>query len=394
VVVVLLQACGVEAEPSGPAASAAEAALGGADTAEMDDGVTSLSSDDPDGLDRGGDVSEPAGTDSLVTRGGDDAEDGPAPDGEGQSIHDVEGAAVDDVGSGTSTAPCMGSKAHCARPYNQFAQVCTHNAMANGEDGFTLPAPNQAYSFTAQLDDGVRCMMLDTYEHKGEPYLCHAACGIWGQRPLLDGLQEIAAWMTDHPREVVTFIMQSDLDEEVFHQSLVEAGLADASGEPTSADVLYFHDAPPGTPWPTLGAMLDGNQRLVVFTDDTSANGAWHLDWQVYGWETPYNDPEFTCEDGRGDPTAYDHQVFILNHYTLCALGGCVANALANNAFAFALERAQACWHIEPAMNPWGQIPTFINVDNYHVPTIGGQDDRADIFEVVEALNNMWPGPP
>ena len=289
---------------------------------------------------------------------------------------------------------CMGSSAHCARPYNQLSQVCTHNAMSNGEDGFTLPAPNQAYSFTRQLDDGVRCLMLDTYEAYGEPYLCHAACGIWGQRPLADALDEIALWMTSHPDEVVTFILQSNLAEAVFHQSLVDAGLASASGAPTPDDMLYFHDAPPGSPWPPIGWMLAQNQRLVVFTDDDAANGSWHLDWRVYGWETPYDDPTYTCSPGRGEPTAYDDQIFILNHYTLCIQGGCTSTSIVNNAYDFALERASGCWQVDSANNPWGQIPTFVNVDNYHVPVGGGPTDSADIVEVVEALNALWPGPP
>jgi hypothetical protein len=381
---VMAQACGADAEsvpvPStAPDSDASSGPAGAADAA-----LNGLDGGTPSPVE-GQDASVPDGTSSAEA----DALAGVEVDGGSEPTEDVVATPPQ-----VWTAPCMGATDHCARPYNQFAQVCTHNAMSNGEDGFTLPAPNQAYSFTTQLDDGVRCMMLDTYEHNGAPYLCHGVCGIWGERPLLDGLQEIAAWMTAHPREVVTFIMQSNLDEDVFHQSLVDAGLAAASGEPTEDDVLYFHDAPPGTPWPLLGEMVDQNQRLVVFTDDPSANGSWHLDWQIYGWETPYGDDSFSCEDGRGDPTAYDNQVFILNHYTLCVQGGCLTNALDNNALAFALERAQMCWQVDAAMNPWGQIPTFINVDNYHAPTIGGRDDKADIFEVVEQLNSMWPGPP
>jgi len=200
--------------------------------------------------------------------------------------------------------------------------------------------------------------------------------------------------MAAHPNEVVTFIMQSNISESVLHQSLVEAGLADVSGAPTAADPLYFHDAPPGSPWPPVGWMLAQNQRLVVFTDDEAANGSWHLDWRVYGWETPYNDPSHTCSPGRGEPTAYDDQVFILNHYTLCPLGGCESTSLVNNAFDFALERASGCWQVDEVNNPWGQIPTFVNVDNYHLPTEGGPTERADILEAVEALNALWPGPP
>lgn len=389
-VIGLFGACG--ADPvSQPVEDAAGQVAGGVPTGEgAEDAVTSELADDvvtpeqdtvgEQTADANGDVST-AVMDAVIQ-----------PEGDALEVDTEE--AQDTTEPVVWTKPCMGAIEYCDRPYNQFAQVCTHNAMSNGEDGFTLPAPNQAFSFTTQLNDGVRCMMLDTYQHKGEPYLCHGVCGIWGERPLLDGLQEIAAWMDEHPREVVTFIMQSNLDEAVFHQSLIDAGLASETGAPSDEDVLYFHDAPPGTPWPSLGEMLAEDQRLVVFTDDPAANGSWHLDWQVYGWETPYGDESFPCVDGRGDPTAYDHQVFILNHYTLCALGGCIETALENNAFAFALERAQTCWQVDPAMNPWGQIPTFINVDNYHAPTLGGEDDRADIFEVVEILNSQWPGPP
>ncbi|MDP6944947.1 MAG: hypothetical protein QF464_12415, partial [Myxococcota bacterium] len=94
------------------------------------------------------------------------------------------------------------------------------------------------------------------------------------------------------------------------------------------------------------------------------------------------------------DPTAYDHQVFILNHYTLCTLGGCEENGIANNAYTVAFERAVGCWQVHPEHNPWGQIPTFVNVDNYHVPTGGGPTDDPDVFDAVEALNALWPGPP
>ena len=98
------------------------------------------------------------------------------------------------------------------------------------------------------------------------PCKINLALSVGSPRP--DGMHPIASWMAAHPDEVVTFIMQSNLPEEVFHQSLVDAGLADASGAATPGDPLYFHDAPPGSPWPPIGWMLAQNQRLVVFTDD------------------------------------------------------------------------------------------------------------------------------
>ena len=200
-----------------------------------------------------------------------------------------------DTATVTSPTPriCNGSELYCDRPYNAFATVCTHNAFANEVDGFVVPTPNQIPSFTTQLEDGVRCLMLDLYESGNELYLCHGLCGIWGQRKLVPALSEIDAWMRANPTEVVTFILESYIDESQVSDALTQAGLG---------QLVYRHNAPPGSPWPTLGTMIEREQRLVVFTDDNAANGNWHLDWDAYGWETPYNDSTFTCSDGRGSP--------------------------------------------------------------------------------------------
>jgi hypothetical protein len=279
---------------------------------------------------------------------------------------------------------CNGDPDTCDRPYNQVAQASTHNAMSSEEDGFVLPTPNQKWSFRRQLDDGVRTLMLDTYMEQGEPALCHAHCGL-GFTPWIPMLQDLDAWLAAHPREVVTFILEAYITEAETWQALVDAGIAPR---------VYHHAAPPGSPWPTLRHLLETGQRLVVFTDDGAASGDWHLDWRTYGWETPYDDPTFTCQDGRGDPLAHDHQVFILNHYTLCPYGGCEANGVANNALAFLRDRAARCWRHDAATNPWVQIPTFLNVDHYHVPAPGAASPRPDVFDVVRELNRAWPDPP
>jgi hypothetical protein len=44
---------------------------------------------------------------------------------------------------------------------------------------------------------------------------------------LRDGLEEIRAWMTTNPREVVTFIVEAYLDEQQTFGALVASGLAD-----------------------------------------------------------------------------------------------------------------------------------------------------------------------
>jgi len=271
---------------------------------------------------------------------------------------------------------CNGDPSYCERPYNQLTQICTHNAMSNVADGFVLPTPNQTPGLSTQLDDGVRCLMLDTYWFEGEAALCHGLCGPWGLRSLHDGLVEVRQWLEGHPDEVVAFVLEAYLSEEQTLQALSDAGLV---------PFLYVHDGL-GTPWPTLGEMLDANQRLVVFTDDGESNGSWHLDWRTHGWETPFADPSFTCDPGRGDPGTA-HPIFILNHYTLCEGGGCPENAIENNAYDVLLERASRCSEADPERNPAGLPPTFINLDHYDVPSTGGRRGEMDAFEVQRQLN-------
>ena len=278
---------------------------------------------------------------------------------------------------GLTRPACNGDQNYCDRAYNEMAQICTHNAMSSVADGFSLPTPNQGPGLAVQLEDGVRCMMLDTYEFDGELVLCHGLCGPWGMRSLNDGLTEIRRWLDENPTEVVTFILEPYIDEAQTLQALGDAGL-----------VQYIFTHPGlGKPWPTLGEMIDANTRLVVFTGTGDVNGTWHLDWRVHGWETPFNDDTFTCENGRGDPTTVENGIFILNHYTLCDAGGCPENAEINNDYDFLLDRALRCSQPDPQFNPEGQLPTFINLDHYDVPRGSKDPAVSDAFEVIRVLN-------
>ncbi|MEI2764099.1 MAG: hypothetical protein V9F82_00160 [Dermatophilaceae bacterium] len=296
-------------------------------------------------------------------------------------------------GAGGAGAVCNGAAALCERPYNQVAVACTHNAMSSSVYGFVAPIPNQKRSFTQQLDDGVRCLMLDTYAYMGDLYLCHGSCGVWGAMPMKKGLDEIAAWMTAHPTDVVTFILEAYISEADTLKALAASGLSSADGLADPTRPLYVHAKPPGSPWPTLGEMIAKNQRLVVFTDDGKANGKWHLDWRAYGWETPYDDPTWSCAVNRGDPTLHDNQVFVLNHFDTGPIGADEATATAANAYPLLLDHAARCWTKDAKLNPFAQIPTFVTVDHYHAPTAGGPSPRADVFDVVDALNAAWPTP-
>ncbi|MBR56869.1 MAG: hypothetical protein CMH54_02300 [Myxococcales bacterium] len=300
----------------------------------------------------------------------------------------VDGAWVDSDRC-SSTPVCLGSPAYCDRPYNEFTQVCTHNAMASEAYEFFLPWPNQIFSIPQQLDDGVRCLMIDTYESEGELLACHGLCAL-GSTPLVPLLEDISDWLEEHPDEIVTLIIEAHIDEDLTRVALQEAGLM-AAGD--VSDIIYFHDGPPGTPWPTLGAIIDSGRRLVVFSDEGGIEGGWHLDWRAYGWETPFGEIDSSCEPGRGTPGETENQVFVFNHYSLCDFGGCEEKSLENNSFEPFFTRAKGCWATDELKNPHGQIPTFLVVDHYHVPNPGTQTERPDVFDVADALNAAWPDP-
>lgn len=289
---------------------------------------------------------------------------------------------------------CNGHTAYCDRPYNLVIQPCTHNAFSSKAYRFVIPTPNQTRTLTEQLDGGVRALMLDTYFWKDDLYLCHGECGPWGNRKLVDGLNEIRAWMDTHPRDIVTFILEAYITEAQTLSALELSGLAAPGGVDDPAFPLYHAAGPPGSPWPTLGDMLAHNQRLVVFTDDAAATASWHLHWPTWGWETPYGDAAFPCTHGRGDPAAHPNQIFVLNHYSLGAAGGDPTVSAANNTFDAIVAHSQRCTMASADDNPAGQVPTFVNVDHFDVPTEGGPTPRPDLIDAVEALNGATPDTP
>jgi hypothetical protein len=286
----------------------------------------------------------------------------------------------------SSATTCNGSSEWCDRPFHEVAQICTHNAMSSVDEGFVLPTPNQQHDVQTQLDHGVRCLMLDIYWVEDQAQLCHGVCGPWGMSPLSDTLEVISSWLDGHRSEVVSIIFQSSVSEARLLDSLSAAELASADGSPDPERPLYHHETPIGEPWPTLGEMVDSNQRLVLLTDDPEANGDWHLFWPDYAWETPYGDPSHPCKHGRGDPAKAPNQLFILNHYSLCSTGGCESESATNNTVASIVEHSQRCKN-SAKHNPNGQLPTFINLDHYQVPATGL---RPQAFFAMEQVNGWW----
>jgi len=260
---------------------------------------------------------------------------------------------------GPDVMACNGRPSLCDRRFDEVAYVTTHNAMANEGDGFL--APNHLKSMKAQLEDGVRGMMLDTHYFEEGTYLCHTYCE-FGKMPLREGLEGIRDFLLENPHEVVALLFEAYVSEHDAAVAFEEAGLM---------DMVHMQTA--GLPWPTLREMISIGHRVVAFSDDLDHDVALYNDIWEHCWETGWNNKEmedFNCERGRGSE---DSTLFILNHFLTdpIALPALAEEANANPQFEL---RAFTC------MEESGAIPNFVTVDFYSI---------GDVFDVVDKLNGV-----
>lgn len=257
---------------------------------------------------------------------------------------------------------CNGHEELCDRRYDQVAYPMTHNAMSNAAAGWV--APNQRFGITRQLQDGIRGLMLDTYEEEGELLLCHSIC-LAGSQLLVEGLSEIQAFVADHRDEVVSII---------FENYITHAQTASAFEQSGLIDFVYAHSI--GERWPMLGELIEADTRLIVFQEKLPEDPQypWLMNIWEHAWETPFSfsTPEdFVCDPNRGNP---ENPLFLLNHFLTGNLGGSADLAEMVNHNPLFIGRATECEREGDA------LPNFVAVDFY---------DIGDLFEVVDSLNGL-----
>ncbi|KAH9607008.1 hypothetical protein KSS87_013783 [Heliosperma pusillum] len=154
-------------------------------------------------------------------------------------------------------------------PFNKYAFLTTHNSFAIKvdleEEKFpTVTLTNQEDSITQQLNNGVRALMLDTYDYKGDVWLCHSFKGkchaFTAFQRAVDVCKEIEAFMSKNPSEIVTLILEDYVTSpkgltRVFKESGLMKYWFPLSRMPKN-----------GGDWPLVKDMVAKNQRLVVFT--------------------------------------------------------------------------------------------------------------------------------
>ncbi|KAK6928064.1 hypothetical protein RJ641_006655 [Dillenia turbinata] len=179
-------------------------------------------------------------------------------------------------------------------PFNKYAFLTTHNSFAiDGEPPRTgvprVTVTNQEDNVTQQLKNGARALMLDTYDFKGDVWLCHSFGGqcydYTAFEPAIETLREIATFLAENPSEIVTIILEDYVQApKGLTKVFTNAGLMKYWFPVTSMPQN-------GQDWPLVSDMVAKNQRLLVFTSMKSKQKSEGIAYQWnYMVENQYGD--------------------------------------------------------------------------------------------------------
>jgi len=219
---------------------------------------------------------------------------------------------------------------------------------AVGEEGFE--AAQRIRNRLVGVDEGRRGL-----------YFCHGFCEL-GAYPVAPALQEIRDWLVDNPAEVILVVIEDYVTPQEIAEAFTESGLI---------DLVYTG---PITPWPTLGAMVSANQRVLVFTESGKPGVDWLHPAFASFQETPYTfhtPAEFSCKPNRGGTSA---PLFQVNHWIETTPAPRPTNAEIVNTYDVLLKRARTCERER------GLKPTYLAVDF---------GDIGDIVAVTRTLNGL-----
>jgi hypothetical protein len=294
--------------------------------------------------------------------------------------------------SGAGERACNGHTELCSRSYDEVVQAATHNSMSSPD--VVQVWPEHDGTIGEQLDAGIRALLIDTHfwtdvvspdqvadldptipaplaaravERANDRwgarpgiFLCHNHC-VWGGRPLVDGLEDIAAFLAANPDEVVTLIVQDETPAADTVAVFADAGLV---------PYVYVHD---GGTWPTLGEMIDTGRRLVVFAENDDSGPDWYLHAFASIADTPFGfatPEEMSCDRNRGPD---DAPLFLMNHW-VSRVAPDRQTAAVVNAQDAVVGRARRC------ASERGRLPNFVAVDFYGI---------GDVLAAVDELNGL-----
>jgi hypothetical protein len=255
---------------------------------------------------------------------------------------------------------CNGFPELCDKTLPEVSMVMTHNAY-NVAGKYLIP--NQDFSISRQLRDGVRGLMIDTYSSPNGPLVYHDIQQVGWER--LDAvMKEIFNFLNSNPNEVVVIIFENSSTNEEIMNTVAEVGLA---------PFVYEHTGE----WPSLRTMIAQNKRLVMMLERTNNNLPAGL---LFAWEhtfdTPYsysNPEDFSCDVLRGGNGK--RTFFLVNHW----LNSPVGLPDRNRAWT-ANHRDMLGNRIRNCSAAYGQMANFVGVDFYNL---------GHAIEVVDSINGV-----
>jgi hypothetical protein len=270
---------------------------------------------------------------------------------------------------------CNGHRELCDRRLNEVVFLGTHNSMsAASEPGWYFS--DQLTAIPAQLEAGVRVLLLDTYygydtgrgvrtadrdfiaeslppdefseqvveaarrlagiiggAQPGDvrgTYLCHAFCEL-GATPLTPALGRINTFLEQNPGEVLLLFIQDNISPEDTAKAFIASGL-----------VKHVHQLTEGVPLPTLRELIERDERVLVFADNDASNVDWYMPAYDFIQDTPFRaetPAELSCGFGRGSP---ENPLFAMNHWLSQSFPS-TASARQLNTFDFIYGRVVKC---------------------------------------------------
>lgn len=261
--------------------------------------------------------------------------------------------------------------------FDQMTYLTAHNAFQNTEDDpIRFIAPNQPHSVARQLADGVRGLMLDTYNGGGgEALLCHGGCGP-GQRTFASSLATVADFLRkDTSGAVVTLSLENYASREQLKASLDKV--------PGLAELVFRPDAPEwdvrSKGWPKVSALAAANKRLLILASSDSLQDLgimYDRHWTVenyWSMGAGLGAGDWSCYSRWGDvPLSREEpkfrRLFVMNHFRDVPMSPTYRNdnaKLRNRAERFCMPAAR-------------RKPNFLAVDQYK---------DGNPFAAVDALN-------